>query len=258
MRSTIILGVVLFSCAALPQAAIAQTAAAAAPQAPQGYLTADQLPDAKAYLQPPPAPGTPAFAADRAAYEAALKDKDGPTWKRAQSQLSVRSPAVQSQLICAVGVRIDPTPASAFGRLMQRTALTLSTASEQSKALWNRPRPYVGDTAPVACDPELDFGAHSASYPSGHAGLGWLWGLLLAEMAPERASQALAWGGEIGSNRIACRVHYPSDIVAGRQLGAALYARLQGDTAFRADMAAAKAEVAAAKAAGAAAACPAE
>ncbi|MDO9489272.1 MAG: phosphatase PAP2 family protein, partial [Sphingomonadaceae bacterium] len=204
------------------------------------------------------APDTPAFAADRAAYVAALKDKDGPAWKRAQSQLSVRSPAVQSQLMCAIGVRVDPTPASAFGRLMQRTALTLSTASEQSKALWNRDRPYVGDKAPVACDPELDFGAHSASYPSGHAGLGWLWGMLLAEMAPDRASQALAWGAEIGSNRIACRVHYPSDIAAGRQLGAALYARLQADAAFRADMAAAKAEVEAAKAAGATAGCPVE
>ena len=258
MRSTIIPTVVLLSCAALPQAATAQMQAAVQPDAPKAYLTADQLPDPKAYLQPPPAPGTPAFAADRAAYEAALKDKDGPAWKRAQSQLSVRSPEVQNQLMCAIGVKIDTTPATAFGRLMQRATLTLSTASEQSKAVWNRDRPYVGDAAPVACDPELDFGAHSASYPSGHAGLGWLWGMVLAEIAPERAGQALAWGAEIGSNRVACRVHYPSDIAAGRQLGAALYARLQGDFAFRADMAAAKVEVAAAKTAGAMPSCPTE
>jgi acid phosphatase (class A) len=244
----------LLSCAALPQAVAAQPQ----PAAPQGYLTADQLPDPTAYLQPPPQPGTPAFAADRAAYEASLAGRDGPAWKRAQTQLSVRSPAVQAQLMCAIGVRVDPTPASAFGRLMQRTALTLGTASEQSKAVWNRDRPYVGEGAPVACDPELDFGAHSPSYPSGHAGLGWLWGMLLAEIAPERAAAALAWGSEIGSNRIACRVHYPSDVAAGRQLGAALYARLQGDAGFRADMAAAKAEVAAARAAGATAVCPAE
>lgn len=258
MRSTIILTVMLISCAALPQAAIAQTPAAATPAAPKGYLTAAQLPDPKAYLQPPPAPGTPAFAADRAAYEASLKDKDGPAWKRAQTQLNVRSPAVQAQMMCAIGIRLDPTPTSAFGRLMQRTALTLSTASEQSKAIWNRDRPYAGSAAPVACDPELNFGAHSPSYPSGHAGLGWLWGMLLAEVAPDRASQALAWGAEIGGNRIACRVHYPTDVAAGRLLGAAIYARLQGDEAFRADMAAAKAEVAAAKASGATPSCPTE
>ena len=258
MRSTIILKVMLLACAALPQAAGAQMSAAAKPGAVQPYLTADQLPDAKTYLQPPPAPGTPAFAADRAAHEAALEEQGGPAWKRAQTQLSVRSPAVQTQLLCTLGVKLDTTPATAFGRLLQRATLTLSTASEQSKAVWNRPRPYVGAKTPLACDPELDFGVHSASYPSGHGGLGWLWGLILTEIAPERAGEALAWGAEIGSNRIACGVHYPSDIAAGRQLGAALYARLQADAAFRADMAAAKAEFAAAKAAGATPVCPAE
>lgn len=248
----------LFACAALPQAAAAQMTSAAKPGALQPYLTAEQLPDAKAYLSPPPAPGTPAFAADRAAHAAALEAQGGIAWKRAQSQLSVRSPAVQAQLLCALGVKLDTTPAAAFGRLLQRATLTLATASEQSKALWNRPRPYVGAKTPQACDPELDFGAHSASYPSGHGGLGWLWGLILTEIAPERAAAALAWGAEIGSNRIACGVHYPSDIAAGRQLGAALYARLQSDAAFRGDMAAAKVEAAAARAAGATPACPAE
>ncbi len=248
----------LLSCAALPQPAAAQMQSTPPAGASKAYLTVDQLPDPKAYLQPPPSPGTPAFAADRAAYEASLKDRDGPAWKRAQSQLSVRSPAVQTQLMCAIGVKVDPTPASAFGRLVQRATLTLAIASEQSKAIWNRDRPYVGEASPVACDPELDFGAHSASYPSGHAGLGWLWGLLLAELAPERAGPALAWGAEIGRNRIACRVHYPTDVAAGQQLGAALYARLQGDAAFRADMAAAKAEVAAARAAGDVPTCPIE
>lgn len=258
MRSTIILKLMLLACAALPQSASAQAQAAATPAAPTAYLTAAQLPDPKAYLQDPPAAGTPAFAADLAAHEAALKDQGGAGWKRAQTQLSVGSPTVQSQLLCAIGVKLDPTPASAFGLLMRRSALTLNTASEQSKAVWNRPRPYATAKAPVACDPALNFGANSPSYPSGHGAIGWLWGLMLAEIAPDRASQALAWGAEIGSNRIACGVHYPSDIAAGRQVGAALYARLQGDAAFRADMAAAKAEYAAAKAAGATPTCATE
>lgn len=245
------------SCAALPQPAAAQMVASAQ-AAPQSYLSADELPDPKSYLAPPPAPGTPEFAADRAAYEAALKDKGGRAWTRAIGQMSVRSPAVQGQIMCAIGARLDPSPASAFGRLMARSAATLSVASEQSKAAWNRNRPYVGEKAPVTCDPDPNFGVHSPSYPSGHGGLGWLWGLMLAEIAPDRAGPALAWGAELGSNRIACRVHYPSDIAAGRQVGAALYARLQGDDEFRADMAAAKAEVAAARKSGAAPPCASE
>lgn len=246
----------ILSCAGLTQTASAQMAAAAS--APRPYLTADQLPDVRAYLAPPPQPGSPAHAADVAAYEASLAGKDGAAWRGAVSQLSVRSPAMQRQILCAVGARLDPTPASAFGRLMARTAATLGVASESSKRVWNRPRPYAGQSAAVACDPELDFGVHSPSYPSGHAALGWLWGSVLAQVAPERATPALAWGASIGSNRIACRVHYPSDVAAGQQLGAALFARLQGEPAFRADVEAARAELAAARKAGAPADCATE
>ena len=264
MRSTIILKVMLLTCAAVPQALAAQTAtastapAAAKPAAPTSYLTAAELPDPKAYLADPPAPGTPAFAADRAAYDNALKEKGGRAWNRAITQLSVRSSEVRNQLSCAMGAPLDLAPTTAIGRLMARSTATITVASEQSKAIWNRNRPYVGDPAPVTCDAKLDFGVHSASYPSGHAGLGWLWGLILSEVAPAHSSTLLGLGAEVGSNRVACRVHYPSDIAAGRQMGAALYARLQSVPDFRADIEAAKAEYAAAKAKGPAPTCAAE
>lgn len=247
----------ILACAAVPHAAGAQNGAAT-PDASKAYLTPDQLPDPRAYLAPPPAPGTPAFAADRAAYAAALAGKDGRGWRRAIGQARVRSPAVEGQIMCALGTKLDATPKSAFGRLMQRSAITLSQASEQSKAAWNRDRPYVGETGAVTCDPDANFGKQSPGYPSGHAGIGWMWGLMLAQLAPDRTAQLLAWGAELGDNRVACRVHYPSDVAAGRLLGAAVLARLQSDPAFQADMTAARAEIAAAKAAGSTPVCSAE
>ena len=246
MRSTIIAAFTILCCATVPQSAGAQAPATAA--APRAYLEPADFPDPRTYLPAPPAPGTPGFAADRAAYVAALAGKDGRAWKRAVSQARVRSPAVAGQIMCAIGARVDPAPTSAFGRLMQRSAVTLSQASEQSKAAWNRNRPYVGEKGAVTCDPDANFGTQSPGYPSGHAGIGWMWGLMLSQLAPERTNQLLAWGAELGENRIACRVHYPSDVAAGRMLGAALLARMQGDPAFRADMEAARAEIAAARA----------
>ncbi|MFC3713024.1 phosphatase PAP2 family protein [Sphingoaurantiacus capsulatus] len=246
----------LLACAAVPQALAAQTAAN--PAAPTAYLTAAELPDPKAYLAAPPAPGTPAFVADRAAHEAALKEKDGAGWNRAKAQLSFRQPEVRAQIACALGATLDLAPTTAFGRLMARSGATLSLASEQSKAVWNRDRPYAGTKSPVACDAKLDFGVHSPSYPSGHSATGWLWGLMLAEIAPARSATLLGWGAGVGANRIACGVHYPSDIVAGRDVGAAVYARLQSVPDFRADIEGAKAEYAAAKAKGPAPACATE
>jgi acid phosphatase (class A) len=237
MRSTITAAFTILCCATVPQSAGAQSSATAA--APMAYLQPADFPDPRTYLP-------------------ALAGKDGRAWKRAVSQARVRSPAVAGQIMCAIGARVDPAPTSAFGRLMQRSAITLSQASEQSKATWNRDRPYIGEKGAVTCDPDANFGTQSPGYPSGHAGIGWMWGLMLSQLAPERTNQLLAWGAELGENRIACRVHYPSDVAAGRMLGAALLARMQGDPAFRADMEAARAEIAAARAGGPAPDCSAD
>lgn len=238
--------VALLTCAAVPQAASTQEAAKIEP--PKAYLDTSALPDPRSYLQPPPVPGTAAFAADRFAYESALAGKEGDAWKRAVSQASVSSPAVQQQIQCALGVRLNPASTSSFGKLMRRSALTLGVASEHAKAAWNRDRPYIGEAGAVTCDPGTSSGKQSPGYPSGHAAIGWMWGLMLAELAPERANESLAWGAALGDNRVACRVHYPSDVFAGRAMGAAVLARLHADPAFRADMEAARAEIAAARA----------
>jgi acid phosphatase (class A) len=258
MRSTITLLSVLLACAAVPHSTGAaerpatQAAAVPAPAArPAGYLTGTASLDVRAILGAPPAPGTPAEAADRAAYEAALKGRGGRAWTRAIAQASPRSPETRAQMMCAIGIALAPRTAPAFTRVMARSAVDLSAASEAAKAAFGRSRPYAGDPGAVTCIPDPNFGSQNPTYPSGHAAIGWMWGLMLAEWAPDRASQALAWGVEMGDNRLACRVHYPSDVAAGRTLGAAVLARLRGDAAFRADFEAARAEIAAARAAGA-------
>lgn len=250
MRFAIVGFVLVTACAPTPQPKAAPAAASAVAPATGAYLPREALPDMTALLPPPPAPSTPAYAADRAAYEGALRGKDGPAWRQGVTQASLRSPAIQQQIMCALGVKLAPT--GAVTRLMLRSVMTLAEASEAAKQHWKRPRPYTGEAGAEVCDPAASkLGSQSPSYPSGHAGTGWMWGLILTELAPERATPALAWGAAVGDNRIACRVHYPSDVAAGRQMGAAVLARLQAEPAFRADLEAARAEVNAARAAGA-------
>ena len=73
---------------------------------------------------------------------------------------------------------------------------------------------------------------------------GWAWGLVMAELAPAKASGLLEAGREIGDSRVICGVHYQSDVEAGRMLGAAMVAAEHANAQFRADFAAAKAELA--------------
>jgi acid phosphatase (class A) len=88
------------------------------------------------------------------------------------------------------------------------------------------------------------------SYPSGHTAIGWAWALILSEIAPERADAILARGRAFGESRVICNVHWNSDVVEGRFVGAAAAARLHADPAFRAELEAAKAELAAVRAKG--------
>jgi hypothetical protein len=76
---------------------------------------------------------------------------------------------------------------------------------------------------------------------------GWAWALILSEIAPEQADAILARGRAFGQSRVICNVHWQSDVIEGRFLGAATVAILHADFVFRADLESAKAELATAR-----------
>ena len=84
----------------------------------------------------------------------------------------------------------------------------------------------------------------NASYPSGHAMVGWSWGLILSELAPASADSLMAAGKAVGDSRVICGVHFQSDIEAGRTLASAMVARLHGEPEFQRDLATARRELA--------------
>ena len=93
----------------------------------------------------------------------------------------------------------------------------------------------------------------SGSYPSGavhrrSAGCGP--SILADKIAPERINAILSRGLAFGESRLLRNVHWESDVVAGRTLGAGVVARLHADAAFREDLEAAKVEFAAIRAKG--------
>jgi acid phosphatase (class A) len=98
--------------------------------------------------------------------------------------------------------------------------------------------------APICTPAEEEKLRKDGSYPSGHTAIGWAWALILTEIAPDRADAILARGRAFGESRVVCNVHWHSDVVEGRFMGAAAVARLHADPAFRAEIKAAKVELA--------------
>jgi acid phosphatase (class A) len=227
-----------------------QAAATAAPAAQSGYLPAGGAPNSLAFIPPPPAPGSPAQARDDAGAAAAVALSGGPRWAQATQDADLSFPAVAGTFSCAMGVPISEADTPRLYTLLRRTLFDIGRSPYPSKNKYQRARPFTANGAPL-CTPAFEAALRKdGSYPSGHGAIGWGWALILAEVAPDKADAILARGRAFGESRIACNVHWTSDIEESRTIGGATVAKLHADPVFRADLEAAKGEVAAARAKG--------
>jgi len=238
MRSKLVL-----ACAALT---LAGAAAAQPAQPPKPYLGAARWPDAGKILPPAPEKGSAREAVDMTAYRAMRKLEGTPRWSLAQNDVPTGIPNMLTNFSCAVGAPLTPANAPRLAALLSRAGLDTGQQVASVKDVFKRPRPYQIEDGAICVPKSPELGA-SPDYPSGHVTWGWLVGLILTELAPDRATPILVRARAFGESRGVCGVHSPSAIDAGRTNGAALYATLHGDAQFRADLDAARAEVAAAR-----------
>jgi acid phosphatase (class A) len=110
--------------------------------------------------------------------------------------------------------------------------------SKSAKAIWNRPRPPYDDPRIKPCV-ALDT---DGSYPSGHATRSMLWAHLLIAIFPDKTEAVLARANQIGDDRVIAGVHFPSDVAAGKILGAEIARLLLTNDKFKEEFASAKAE----------------
>lgn len=215
-----------------------------------GYLAAGDVPDAVRILPPPPAAGSGRAADDTAIFQATRALKGQPRWDLATRDADLRPAHAIAAFACSLGVALDAPNAPTLMTLIGRSGLDARSIVDPPKDHYARPRPYqAAKDAAATCVAQSLWLGKSPAYPSGHAAASWAWGLILAELAPDRATEVLMRARSIGESRIVCGVHYLSDVEAGRDAGAALVARLHANPGFRADLVKARAEIAAARAA---------
>ena len=229
-------------------AALALIAAAPAPaSAPKGYLSAAEAPDPIRILPPAPVPGTSRYEADRTIYLQTRIYKDTPRWALAQNDIN--QAAILKDLACSVGVELTPQNAPKTVDLFKKMLFDVRRAVDVPKDFYQRKRPYLIDEGPI-CDQKTESLAKSPDYPSGHNTWSWSVGLVMAELAPDRATDILVRARAFGESRLVCGVHNLSAVEAGRTNASAVVAALHGSDAFRKDLDAARKEVAAARKAG--------
>ncbi|QCI96095.1 phosphatase PAP2 family protein [Novosphingobium sp. EMRT-2] len=209
-----------------------------------GYLAPGAGIDSVALVPPAPAAGSATEARDHAAADRALALQGKARFTLAASDADLWSPKATGTFSCTAGLAITPTDTPALNRLMRRAMIDFGMATSGAKDKYKRPRPFMENGKPT-CTPSQEAGLrNNGSYPSGHSAIGYGWGLLLAELIPDRATQLVARGRTFGESRRICNVHWESDIEEGRVVASAVFARMQLEPDFQADLAAARAELA--------------
>ncbi|CAO4166664.1 acid phosphatase [Methylorubrum extorquens] len=210
--------------------------------APKGYLSEEATPNLVAILPPPPAGHSAAEAADRAVYNATRAFQGSPRWALATNDVADGGAALLEDYACVLGQRIDQANVPDLMRLLDRARIDVARATRVAKRRYRRLRPFVGNDLPICVARTAEL-ADSFSYPSGHASQGWAYGLIMANLMPEKATQFLVRSRLYGESRVVCGVHWLSDIEAARTGASALVAVLLADPGFRTDLERARADL---------------
>lgn len=228
-------------------------AAVSSAQSAQGYLSPAAGLHIETWLPAAPPPDSLAQAADVQAFFSTRALVATARGEEAHADDVVGPPeAVAKRFTYLMGVTLDRGNAPALMHMMERVRsdeVALMLPVKKDVVDGGRRRPFVEYPDHPTCPLEFAKLADTGSYPSGHAGLGWLWGATLAELAPAFADALLARGMDFGESRVVCGFHYRSDITAAQLAMGALLQRLHADPQYLKDLAQAKKEVARALAA---------
>ncbi len=209
----------------------------------QGYLSKDEIPNSLKLVAAPPEKGSVAFKLDQeiANKYAVLGNTEREQQAMIDADLSFPNAAKTFNTVLDVPITEKDTPH--LYMLLRRSLADAGLSTYGAKNHYQRQRPFMVNGAAI-CTPQDEADLRGdGSYPSGHTAIGWAWALILVEVFPENTDVILQRGKQFGISRNVCNVHWNSDVLAGRMMGAAAVARLHANEAFQVDLRAAKDEV---------------
>lgn len=216
----------------------------------QGYLSEEDQLDSKEFVPIAPHLDSPRQALDNAWANNMLKLRGTARWDLAINDADLYFPAAADVFSCALGIPVTEEDTPSLYMLLRRSLTDIGLASYSAKNAYQRERPFMVNGQPI-CTPEQDESLRKdGSYPSGHTSIGWGWALLLTELSPDQTDAIVARGRSFGESRNVCNVHWYSDVVAGRLVGAAAVAKLHENEQFLAAMDAAREDIVKARDAG--------
>lgn len=190
---------------------------------PDAYFSsAAAAQEALLLLPPPPQPGTAAQAANIQILNTVMATASGPMVARAQVDVVPSVFDFSTVLGAGFSAQNLPVTNAFFNKVTINTQNTNITLDR----IYNSQGPVT-----------------AASYPSAHTVLGYIDGVLLGDMLPEKKDQLVTYGVQFGLNRLILGQHWPTDVGAGQMEATLLLPILSASPQFQSDFSLAKAEL---------------
>lgn len=214
-----------------------------------GYLTPADTPDAARIVPPAPSTGDARFVADMTIFRNTRSLEGSKRWALALSDDDVSIAGLFHAFRCALGLTLTRDTAPKVTALITRANVDSNAASKRLKDLYQHKRPFQVAEGNVCLSPEGKAALEkSPDYPSGHTTASWEAGLILAELAPDAATDLLARARAFGQSRVVCGVHNASAVEAGWMTATVIFAAQNASAAFHADLEEARTELVALRA----------
>ncbi len=209
-----------------------------------GYLSEDEYPNSLKLLPPPPKEGSVAYAYDVEMSKKYTTSIDSNRLERAKKDAILTFPEAFDAFNIVLDIPISEEKTPNLYMLLRRSLADAGLATYAAKNKYSRARPFMVNHLPEYNASTEEQLRKDGSYPSGHTAIGWAWALILTEIYPNQTDAIIERGKQYGISRMICNVHWYSDVIAGRLIGAATVARLHANKDFLIDLEAAKKEVA--------------
>ena len=126
--------------------------------------------------------------------------------------------------------------------LLDHVMADTQALSHADKNYWHTKRPYlISAKVKLMVDP-ID---SNPAYPSGHTSGSFVLAEVLGLLFPDKLADLRSRADAIAQHRIEAGVHFPSDVAAGKELGALMLGALLSNDNFQSDLDDAKEEIAA-------------
>ena len=206
-----------------------------------GSINAQSVPNAADFLSGPPAGTSMQYIKDYFQYIWGKSQRDTERGKQAESDFYTEISTYLKAYSTVLGV--DLTSNMPKMNILFDYCMTygIQTQSKAQDAFFYR-RPYTRFAEPSLIPSQESAYRNTSSYPASQALFGWMYAMILTEIAPNLQDEILARGYEFGSSSVISGYHWDSDIYAGFLLASALVSRLHTHSGFNGMVTAARSE----------------